>query len=339
MKTLPRQKREKAKRNSRALQQKSREATTADKSISSGKTDNTPSSRNCRPEGSSSVNSDKQIETTGDGMKTLPRQKREKAKRNSRALQQKSREATTADKSISSGKTDNTPSSRNCRPEGSSSVNSDKLRTGASAATKEKSGTKGGDKKKMRALAAAKMFCRPSSSQSIRTTITPLPQGRKQKLLNLAKTRRSGKVQYKESAKMDAQYRPMGRPQQKAKNNALVKNRAPSSSATEMDKFKATCFKAKPAPDSSHMFRLRSTSAPLTKPKPFRLASLERHKESLMEFQKKKERMEAERLEKTKFVARPVPRSIKERSKSVDNTGAGTAKPGPSEHVSRPRRR
>ncbi|KAL1431891.1 hypothetical protein MTO96_013978 [Rhipicephalus appendiculatus] len=144
--------------------------------------------------------------------------------------------------------------------------------------------------------------------------------------------------QRKETAKFDTQYRPMGRPRQKVKNKTLVKDRTPSSSATEMDTFKAIRFKAKPAPDSSRVFRLRSTSAPLTKPKPFRLASVERHKESLMEFQKK-ERMEAERLEKTKFVARPVPRSIRERSKSVDNTGAGTAKPGPSEHVSRPRHR
>ncbi|XP_049527644.1 titin-like isoform X1 [Dermacentor silvarum] len=102
---------------------------------------------------------------------------------------------------------------------------------------------------------------------------------------------------------------------------------------------KSSHFQAKPAPNPNLVFRPRNISAPPTKPKPFRLASVERHQQSLQEFQKKKKQMEVERKKMTEFVARPVPRSLRARSNSVDPGGYVEVKQGTSGHISRPRRR
>ncbi|KAL3191458.1 hypothetical protein MRX96_059835 [Rhipicephalus microplus] len=240
-----------------------------------------------------------------------------------------------ADESVSGATTSQSTSSKNVSQKGNSAVNSHKKgKTLASAASKEKSGTKGGSAKRKKPLAAAKMTRRASSSHHVSTVIKPHLQGISEKLSQPVKTFRSGKVQLQRPIKMNAQ----DRPQEKMKDKKPVKIAATqSSSGSETEK--PTHFKAKPAPDRSRVFRLRNMSAPVTKPKPFRLASLERHQESMLEFQKKKERIEAERLQKTKFVARPVPRSIRERPESVDRTVVRATKPGPSEHISRPRRR
>ncbi|XP_075527471.1 uncharacterized protein LOC142559750 [Dermacentor variabilis] len=101
---------------------------------------------------------------------------------------------------------------------------------------------------------------------------------------------------------------------------------------------KTSHFVARPAPDPTQVFRPRNISAPPTKPRPFRLASLERHQQSLEGFRKKMEQMQSERMKVPKFVARPAPRSLRARSNSVDPAGE-QARPGPSGHVSRPRHR
>ncbi|XP_054917881.1 uncharacterized protein [Dermacentor andersoni] len=109
------------------------------------------------------------------------------------------------------------------------------------------------------------------------------------------------------------------------------------SKSTEVEK-KTSHFVARPAPDPARVFRPRNISAPPTKPKPFRLASVERHQKSLEGFRKKMEEMEIERMKAAKFVARPAPRSVRARSNSVDPAG-DKERPGPSGHISRPRRR
>lgn len=125
----------------------------------------------------------------------------------------------------------------------------------------------------------------------------------------------------------------------KNRNRTLSLRRSPSGHSCANGDAQPPPFRARPAPDRKCMFRLRNTSAPPTVPRPFRLASVERHYESRACFMKKQEEMEAERLRKLKFVARPVPRSIRNRSVTRSTDGEQMKNRGPSGHVSRPRKR
>ncbi|XP_077503362.1 uncharacterized protein LOC144113870 isoform X2 [Amblyomma americanum] len=93
-------------------------------------------------------------------------------------------------------------------------------------------------------------------------------------------------------------------------------------------------FRALPAPDPKRVFRPRNLSVPATKPRPFRLASVERHEKCQEEFRRKTKQLEAERVKMAQFVAKPVPAFLKARRNSINE-----AKPGTLGHVSRPRRR
>lgn len=128
-----------------------------------------------------------------------------------------------------------------------------------------------------------------------------------------------------------------------ARQEGIVRRRqqrqAEAQSMLEKAEVSKPTFRAQPAPKPDHVFRQPRLPATATKPKPFRLASVERHERRLEELKKKQEGMEEERVKATRFVARPWRGSRKGRSASTPAPQTATNKGHAAGHISRPLRR
>lgn len=128
-----------------------------------------------------------------------------------------------------------------------------------------------------------------------------------------------------------------------ARQERIVQRRqlrqAEAQSMLEKAEVSKPTFRAQPAPKPDHAFRQPRLPAAATKPKPFRLASVERHERRLEELKKKQEGIEEERVKATRFVARPWRGSHKGRSASTPAPKTAMNKGHSAGHISRPPRR